>query len=54
MNVTITKCKKDEANGKWLYQAKDSAQVPVKAENSDEPIWIPEGNLVKNEAGGDP
>ena len=54
MNVTITKCEKNETNGKWLFQAKDSAGVPVKSENSNEPIWIPEVSLVKCEAGGNP
>ena len=48
MNVTIINCRQD-ATGRWLYQAQDTDKNPVKQEGKDEPEWIPEGKLRKLE-----
>ena len=43
MNVTITNHK--QANGKWVYQVKDSAGMPVQSPGRSESDWIPEDKL---------
>ncbi|KAL9076254.1 MAG: hypothetical protein Q9157_003718 [Trypethelium eluteriae] len=46
MNVTIINFRQD-ASGRWLYQAQDTDNKPVKKEGKNEPEWIPETKLRK-------